>query len=128
MMEVCTITSEWNRDQQTDEDKKVSLIITNETVAAMRDVDNRNVLWKRATNFDLTEGGSIAEGVKTDDLTIDGKGEIWPAHELFLSIDTDTGAELMQGRVVGHGYLVEMNPMEALVWLRELDKGSQAVA
>jgi len=129
MMEVCSVVSEWNPDQQADEDKKVQMQITLESANGIRTTDNRIVLWKRGTNFDLaTGGGAIAENTTRDDLTITGKGEIWPAHELFFSIKTDTGTELMSGFVSGYGFLVEMNPMEALVWLRERDKGTNVFA
>ncbi len=124
MMEVTRIESEYNTDQPADDDKLVTININLEPGATAAALNDPRVLWRRSLALDITTGGAMIEWTKTDDLTSDGKGEIWPAHDLFFVVDTDVGTELMSAHVAGYGFLVEMSPMEALVWLRERDRGT----
>lgn len=119
MMEVCAIVSEYQDSQPIDEDKQVSMQINLKPTNSRKAIDNPIVLWKRKVNFDLTEGGGMLEDVKRDDLTVDGKGEIWPVGKLFFGIDSDLGAQLSTALAVGYGFLVEMTPMEAFIYTRE---------
>ncbi len=124
MMEVTRIESEYNQDQPADDDKLVTININLEPGATSAALNDPRVLWRRSMALDITSGGGMIEWTKSDDLTSAGKGEIWPAHALFFVVDTDTGNELMTAHVAGYGFLVEMSPMEALVWLRERDRGT----
>ncbi len=120
MMEVCQVESEFQDNQVDDEDKQVQLQITRESTNSRKAIDNEIVLWKRKDNYDLEELGSggMMKGIERDDLTVDGKGQIWPTHDLFVGIDTDLGLELMTGIVRGYGYLVSMTVMEAWFWMQ----------
>lgn len=119
MMEVSHIVSEFQDSQPIDEDKQVSMQINLQPTNSRKAIDNPIVLWKRKVNFDLTEGGGMMEDVDRDDLTADGKGEIWPMGKLFFGVDSDLGAQLATVLAVGYGWLVEMTPMEAFVYSRE---------
>ncbi len=120
MMEVCQVVSEWNKLQPADEDKQLVQQIMLQSTTASRRVDQQLTLWKRQSNYDLTEGGGMEEAIHRDDLTVDGKGQIWPAHELFYGVDSDLGTEIVEASCAGYGFLVEMDPMEAYGWLKRV--------
>lgn len=119
-MEVCQIVSQWNNAQPSDEDKQLVQQIMLDSVSAARRLDQQLTLWKRQSNYDLTEGGAMIEGIERDDLTVDGNGQIWPAHELFYGVDSDLGTEIVDASLIGYGFLVEMNPIEAYGWLKRV--------
>ncbi len=120
MMEVCQVESEFQDNQVNDEDKQAQLQITREPTNSRKSLDNDIVLWKRKDNYDLEELGSggMMKAIERDDLTVGGKGQIWPTHELFVGVDTDLGAELMTGIVRGYGFLVSMTVAEAWFWMQ----------
>jgi len=123
MMEVCAIVSEYQGTQPADLDTEVTVQITLESTNGQKALDNDLILWKRQTHFDLGGGGGMLDATRRDDLTVDGNGEIWPAHKLFIGIDTDISTETWTGLVTGYGFLVEMEPLEAWIWMRERTGG-----
>ncbi len=123
MMEVCQVESEFQDNQINDEDKQAQMQITRESVNSRKAIDDERTLWKRKDNYDLFDEGvetaaGMFKGVERDDLTVDGMGQIWPTHTLFIGVDTDLGAELMTAIVRGYGFLVSMSVTEAWYWMQ----------